>query len=241
MQGDLFQCNAMMISILPIRLLMLLMLCGFFFASCAPTTFVKPLARNEQAVKLAVGGELTKVGDLTIPLPLLSATYGRGITDAVTVYGSTNITTLLYGTAMIDAGALVQVVEQEGLRPSVSISPSAAFAWGLAEGNAKLWPKLDVNAYYRYGRRGHFGYLSVNSWFELAGERAHGYKQPRHWLLSPALGHVFVFPRMEYQVETKWVAANAPADDLAVEYVSPAGQGAIGIYFGITRKFNTRK
>jgi hypothetical protein len=59
------------------------------FYSCAPTRFVKPLDKKQQAVNLSLGGPLIGYSGLTIPMPFLTATYGYGIDSTLTGFGLT--------------------------------------------------------------------------------------------------------------------------------------------------------
>ncbi len=61
-----------------------LLLLSVYCTSCAPSRFVKPLAKGEQAINVAVGGPVITYSNLPVPLPLLSATYGYGIDSSLT-------------------------------------------------------------------------------------------------------------------------------------------------------------
>ncbi len=53
--------------------------------SCAPTRFVKPLAKKQQAVNLSGGGPLITYSKLIIPMPFVTAAYGYGIDSTLLV------------------------------------------------------------------------------------------------------------------------------------------------------------
>jgi hypothetical protein len=205
--------------------------------SCAPTRFVKPLAKNEQAVNLSVGGALIGYGDLTIPMPFLTATYGYGIDSTLTAFGALNITSLCYGNMQVELGATKQLLRQKGARPAISINPVANIIYRNRDAS-KFYPQLDVNAYWEYNRKRNFFYVGLSNWFELSGKRTYNQEQEHHWLFSPMIGETFVRKKWNYNVELKVIAPNIANNRSTVDYKTPLGdRGAFGIYFGITRKF----
>lgn len=214
--------------------LCLLLLC---VASCAPSRFVKPLAKKQKAVNLAVGGALFGYGKLTIPMPFLTATYGYGIDSTLTGFGSVNVTSLLFGNAQVELGATKQLKQQKGSFPGISINPVLNIIYRNKDAS-RIFPQLDINAFWEYNRKRNFFYLGVSNWFEFASQRAFDQKQTHHWLFSPMLGETFVCKKWNYNVEVKIITPNIPNNTNSVDYKTPFGNhGAFGIYFGCTRKF----
>ncbi len=208
-----------------------------FIASCAPTRFVKPLAKKQQAVNLSLGGPLISYSKLIIPMPFVTATYGYGIDSTLTGFGSLNITSLLYGNAQLELGVTKQLLQQKGAYPGVSINPVVNIIYRNKDA-AKVYPQIDINAFWDYNHKRNFFYAGVSNWFEFANKRANDQKQEHHWLFSPMIGETFVRKKWNYNIELKVITPNIANNTSTVEYKTPLGtHGALGIYFGCTRKF----
>ncbi len=217
-----------------IRLLVLFLVA--VLTACAPARFVQPLQPGERAVVFNVGGPLVGFAGTTIPMPLSAVTGGFGVREDLTAFGSLHTTALLFGTVQAEAGVVKSFAQPNGWIPGLSVSPVANLAVDVREGNPKLWPQLDLHAYWSPGDR-HLLYTGVSNWFELAGTRAHGEEQPTRWIASPQIGYTFTRGRWDYTAEIKYLAPQIGNRDVAVDYVSPGERGAIGTYLGIARRF----
>lgn len=208
-----------------------------FIISCAPSRFVKPLKEDEQAINISLGGPLVSYSDVPIPMPFLTATYGYGFDSTLTGFGALNITSLLYGNAQLELGVTKQLIQQRGSRPGVSINPVANIIYRNKDA-AKVYPQLDINAFWEYNKNRNFFYVGLSNWFELSGKRAFEQDQKTQWILSPMIGQTFVKSKWNYNIEMKIIAPNIDNNTSPVEYKTPLGKkGALGIYFGATRKF----
>ena len=217
------------------KLVMLLII--LYLGSCAPSRFVKPLAKKQQAVNLSLGGPLIDYSDLIIPIPFLTATYGYGFDSTLTGFGALNITSALYGNLQVELGVTKGLLRQQGKVPALSVTPVANIIYRPKQG-AKFYPQLDVNAYWDFNRHRNFFYAGISNWFELSGKKASGVKQREHWLLTPMLGQTFVRRKWDFTLEAKIVAPRLSNDKIAVDYKTPFGtKGAFGVYFSYTRKF----
>lgn len=56
--------------------------------SCAPSRFIEPLSKNQQALSFNIEGSLIDYGGTTIPIPLTSLTYAYGLSNNLTAFGS---------------------------------------------------------------------------------------------------------------------------------------------------------
>ena len=215
--------------------------CFVFIASmlisCAPSRFVKPLKEDEQAVNLSLGGPLISYSDVPIPMPFLTATYGYGFDSTLTGFGALNITSLLFGNAQLELGVTKQLIQQRGSRPGISINPVANIIYRNKDA-AKFYPQLDINAFWEYNQNRNFFYVGLSNWFELSGKRAFDQEQENQWLLTPMIGQTFVRSKWNYNIEAKIIAPYIDNNTSPVDYKTPFGKkGALGIYFGLTRKF----
>jgi hypothetical protein len=218
--------------IVPISLL-------FLTSSCAPSRFVKPLAKKQQAVSVALGGPLIGYNSLTIPTPFITATYGYGIDSTLTGFGAVNITSAIYGNLQLELGMTKKLLSQKGYIPALSISPALNVIY--RKDATRIYPQVDINGYLELGKGRNLVYLGISNWFDLVSKRSTGEAQPYHWFFSPQLGYSLIRRRWDLSLEAKVLAPNISYESSAVEYKSPFGKhGAFGIYLAYTRKFNRK-
>ncbi|MEM7039893.1 MAG: hypothetical protein AAF570_23165, partial [Bacteroidota bacterium] len=105
------------------------------------------------------------------------------------------------------------------------------------EGNFKLWPQTDLNAYWEYGKRKHFVYAGVSAWYELAGTRAHGEDQPQFILPGFQIGNTWATDHWDYTLELKHSNALRDGRDATMDWVGIGGNGGLGIFLGFTKRF----
>ena len=94
------------------------------FQNCAPTRFVKPLAKKENAIAANLGGPLIHFGKAVTPIPFTSIMYGRGITNSTTVFGSVHTTALLFGNFQTDFGICQRLYKNDSLKFGITINPA---------------------------------------------------------------------------------------------------------------------
>lgn len=217
------------------QILFFVLLVALGFSSCAPTRYVQPLAKKQQAVTANFGGPMIGFAGAVIPIPLSAVGYGYGIDSNTTVYGNLHTTSLLYGVIQTDIGVCRRLYTRNGF--GISANVSGMFAVDKWEGNFRAWPLVDLNAWKNYGTHGNFVYAGVGNWFELSKLRAHGEPQPTHWIFDPHIGITFCKPKWHYQIESRWLAPNIYNLPNVVDYKAPGHHGAIGLYFGVYRLF----
>ena len=86
-------------------------------------------------------------------------------------------------------------------------------------------------------RPGFSSSLSLNPMIELRPEKAHEEPRTRFWLPGLQIGHQWQGKRFDYQLELKWLAPGTPSDSTVVNYIGPANQGTLGLYFGLGYRF----
>jgi hypothetical protein len=220
------------------RILLVYLSLLLVLGSCAPSRFVKPLAKKQQALNVSLGGPLIAFGDLTIPTPFLTAAYGYGVDSTLTAFGAVNLTSAYYGNLQLELGATKKLLAQRGLIPAVSVSPVLNIIYRNKDA-INVLPQVDLNAYLELNKGRNLTYIGVSNWFELSSKRSTGEAQPTHWFISPQIGHALVRRKWELCLEAKVLAPHVSYESSAVDYKSPFGKhGAFGIYMGYTRKFN---
>jgi len=208
------------------------------FSSCAPSRLVRPLEKHQHVVNAEIGGPLFAYAGTTIPVPLTSFMYGYGVTDNTSVFGSFHTTSLLFGVLQTDIGACQRLYYNDSLRLGISATPALNLAQQIVFGNSfKCWPQVDVNFYWDIKPKKSFVYAGVENWFELAGQRAEEQTQTTHWIYCPQVGYTYVRTKWNYNLEVKYIAPNIPNLPNVVSYLGIGGNGALAVYFSITRKF----
>ncbi|MEX1001571.1 MAG: hypothetical protein WDZ35_05600 [Crocinitomicaceae bacterium] len=211
--------------------------------ACAPSRFVEPLEKKSLAVGASIGGPVIEFAGAPIPLPMSSIEVGYGLDSNLTVHGAWHTTAALFGNAQIDAGVTYRLLHQQKFRPNLSVSPSFNFIYNFEAKSARLWPILDLNAYWNYGQRKNYFYVGVNNYFELKKTMAHEQEQAHHWIFSPQIGHVFKGKKRPWQLftEFKFIAPNVDNSFAFVPYQSILGKwGATGFYLGYRYTFSKK-
>lgn len=226
----------------------------FLISSCGPARFVEPLAKSENAIAFDLGGPIVSVPDVaTTPLPFSSLTYGRGISNKLTLHGSWYTTAAVFGVAQIGAGATYGVWKSQKQKHGVSTMLGFNTAVDVFESNFKFWPQLDAHYYYKYNLRSlkqddllnkggrpaaNLLYIGIGTWYELERIKAHGEKQEAFVIPMLNIGHDLNWKKWTFKTELKLIAPFSSNEDIVLDYVSITGKkGATGFYLGLIRKF----
>jgi hypothetical protein len=212
-------------------------LISIFLFACAPTRVVKTIPKGKTNITASLGGPLIAYHNLTIPMPLTSVSGAYGIKDDLTGFAGLHTTALAFGVIQADLGVTKRLKEQNNWSPGISVSPVANFMYDTWEHHFKFYPEIDINAYWNYRKKQNFIYAGISNWFELASKRAFDEPQPNNWIPGFYVGHTWSQKIMEYTIEAKYLEPFTNNKNLVVQYTSFGNTGAIGIYFGITRKF----
>jgi len=204
---------------------------------CAPSRFVKPLAKKENALALNLGGPLIHYGKAVTPLPLTSLMYGRGLSNSTTAFGSLHLTSALFGNFQTDLGVCQRLYKHDSLGFGITVNPAINLVYDKWEGNFRAWPQLDLNIYKDIIHQKGFVYLGLTNWFELSSKKAHNEAQSNHVLINPHLGFSYNPKKWSYSIECKFLEMNRKNVPNVVDYVGINQRGAVGIYLNVMRKF----
>jgi hypothetical protein len=120
--------------------------------SCAPARFVEPLQKGQQVITGHFGGPVAKVPGIgAIPIPFTSIGYGRGLSNSTTLMGSIQTTSLVFGVGQFELGASQKLwsTDRMGLSGQLNTNILIDFYTGAN----RIWPQLDANYYFKYGRQ----------------------------------------------------------------------------------------
>jgi hypothetical protein len=246
------------------RLSIFLLLCGLM--SCAPSRIVRPLKKGEDRWGANLGGPLIKFGGAVIPVPFTTISYARASTDNLTWFTALHTTSALFNNFQSEIGFCYNLIPQKKVKMfgdsvlfGLSINPVANVGLHINGerdiittkytvnnprstffSNLKLWPQLDVNAYFSYGKnKKNFFYIGLCNWFELNSPYMYNpIKNPNFVYFSPQLGNTWNDKKGIFSatVELKYLAPNVSNQNKVVDYVRPGRNGAIGVFIGITKK-----
>lgn len=232
----------------------LLLLVSLLITACGPARFVEPLKRYENAVAVDVGGPIVNVPDVaTTPLPFTAITYGRGLSNRLTLHGSWYSTAAVFGVAQVGAGATYGLWKSQKGKHGASAMLGFNSALDVFENNFKFWPQLDAHYYFKYNHQSlkqedllvsggrsqsNLLYIGIGTWYELESRKAHDEKQEN--LIVPMLniGHDLNWKKWTFKTELKLIAPFSSNENIVMDYLSLTGKnGATGIYLGLIRKF----
>lgn len=202
--------------------------------SCAPSRFVEPLEKNEVTIGGTFGGPLIGFG-APIPMPLTSLEVGYGLDTNLTIFTGLHTSAAIFGNLQLDIGGTYKFMDQKKYRPSLSVSPSVNFVYDFNDKAGKIWPILDLNAYWNYGNRTNYFYVGVNNYFELSPTTANDQPQPHNWLFNPQIGHIVKGKDQQWELTTeiKFLGPNLDNSYAFIPYESILGKrGATGFFIG---------
>ena len=220
-----------------IHKLILFLLVVYSFQNCAPSRFIKPLAKKQQAASFSFGGPLIKFAGTPIPIPFTTLAYAYGLTNNATVFGSLHTTSLLFGNLQTDVGTTFKIIEKE-TKFGISATPALQIAYNMRNtAGFKLWSTLDANAYFHLKQKPSYIYLGMNSWVEFAKYKAHEQPQQRHVIPNLHAGYQLVKSKWQHQFELSYLGIGIPNKPGVVDYIGISGKGTLGFYYSLIRKF----
>jgi hypothetical protein len=200
--------------------------------SCAPTRFIEPLEEGQHAASFSLGGSLIDYNNTTIAVPLTSVSYAYGLKKNTSLWTSLHTTSLLFNTLQLDLGGLYQIKSQEGFLPGISKSLQFNYVTELSDGNAKFWPQIDGNAFWKIYDK-HRIHLGYSIWIDTQM-----LDEQKIALIHPHLGYSYQKKQWDLGMELKLLAPSYDNTKVFLPYQSILGdKGATGLYFFITKRF----
>lgn len=216
----------------PIPLLVALLIC---IASCTPVTLVKPLEVKQKAVTAHLGGPMIRFSGMPIAMPLSSLGFAYGLHKKITASTNLGLTSMAFGVLQLDPGILYGIHQPTSPKQlGVSVFAKTHLMIDRWENNFRWYPEAGGQLYKEWGKN--LAYAGGSAWFETRypkEKRAAG----NPWIPMIHLGYVRQKPKWNLSVELKWIAPNISHKDIVVDYIGPGSNGALGVYFGLTRKF----
>ena len=205
--------------------------------ACTTSRVVKPLNKGELNISADLGGPAATYHGYVLPIPLSSISTTYGLSKNTSLYGGIHTSALIFGVAQFDMGAAREIVQANAHHPGLVLSPSLNMSMDVWEYNYHINPAFDVNLYWDVVNSNSYYYVGIANWFELNKKRDHDEDQPHAWVPALQGGYTRIRRNLRLTGEAKYLAPFSSNQDLTVNYLSPFGKGALGVYFSIGYRF----
>lgn len=214
-----------------------LLLPVLLFAGCSTTHGVRPLGKGAVSIDASLGGPITEVFGLPIPLPITTVGATVGATDTTDVHAAIHPTAAaMFGIGAAEVGVSQQLLAPAGARPRLSADLTLLGAAGdldpdhAPEGGFRLFVQPTVLAGWDYGKeQQHTVYTGFTAFSEAV--------DPVAAVGGLVLGNRFGLGPSHLDVELKWLNPWDNAESVVPEYAAPGLQGAVSLQFGYGFRF----
>jgi hypothetical protein len=205
---------------------------------CTTTHGVKPVGRGAVEANASLGGPITQVFGLPIPLPISSVGATVGVSDAVDVHGAFHPTgAALFTVVAGDIGVSGQFLAQDRGRPRLMSDLTLTFAGGDRDeekgldGAFRAFMQPSVTASWDWGKHGRSTVYTGILAFVEPGD-------PIAAIGGLHLGNRFgTGPRSHVDIELKWLQPWQSSEPVVPEFAAPGQMGAVSLQFGYGLRF----
>ena len=205
--------------------------------SCAAHTNLAPVGKGEFVVTLSLGGPFITVAETKIPTPYLSIGTNYGLTENINVDGNLHITSLFYQLAGFDFGATWFPILNDGLIPTWGIQPRFLILESFkedVEDRFRMYPFISSSAAWKIGS----GLIYTGFDFVVPLTEPDYDEKAEKIIFSPFTGYRWEFSKSwQLLTEFKWHGANVRSNQLAVEYITIGGYGAVSLLLSLEKRF----
>ncbi|MHB1843515.1 MAG: hypothetical protein ACYCWW_01595 [Deltaproteobacteria bacterium] len=199
-------------------------------AACGTAHHARTLGKGNYGVDLEIGGPLTQLGSLPVPVPLPYALVGAtyGITDRLDIHGRLHLTMAYLDVAAADVGATYQWLREDRWRPALSTTLQLYEMTDFSPGGSRTFSDLTENLSYLVHRR----YLTYFGLTEFAQLNA-----PASLTLAPFVGEEFrIGDHYGLELELKYGSPEV-CYPVAPSYIRPGSCGALFVLIGVNSYF----
>jgi hypothetical protein len=202
-----------------------LLLTFFLLMGCGTVTTIRPIRKGESAFALSLGGPVTNVSGMNIPIPYTVIRYRYGLRDNLNLYGGSHLLLFALGDIGLDAGLSYYFLKQEKWIPEVGIG-AGIYGFSKPGKDSRAFPELELTGSYIFGNR-FLTYFGTQSIYQ--------FKEKPYIVLSPFIGEeVRVSKKFSITLETKWYAPGEVTRPRVIDYKIPiSNHGALGVVFGL--------
>lgn len=199
-------------------------------AGCGLPTHVRPVPKGQLAAEVSVGGPAALLGGAPVPLPLSAVGARYGASEQVDVSAHLQVTTMAAMRVFaMDVGATALLLEEAGARPALAFSARSYLWTDFRAAGLAFDGTLAASWTFRDWLR---PYVSFTGYVDALQGAVHA---------SPAVGLELRLGRFVVGPELRWYAPETRAAGAAVDWLSPGGQGALGLVLFVRRGFLSEK
>lgn len=200
-------------------LLILLLLLG-----CGTVSTIRPIRKGESAFALALGGPVTNVSGLNIPMPYTVIRYRYGLKNNLNLYAGSHLLLFALGDIGLDAGISYYLLKQAKWIPAVGIG-GGIYGFSKPGKDIRFFPELELTGSYIFGNR-FLTYFGTQSMFQ--------FNNKPNLVLSPFIAEeVRISKKFSLALEAKWYAPSEITKPRVIDYKIPISKhGALGFVFG---------
>ena len=228
--------NGSRTSVKPFPFATLLLILCILLPACSGSRIVQPLNKSDWQVSANFGGPLISNDNKTEITPLSSITGAYGFRQNITGFASWQWGSFLYDNYHFDFGYTHEILQPFSIQPGITYTVQANIIYKEAFSNFKLYPQVDINAYWILPNKD-FIYTGFSNWFELSQTKAHGVNQENFWIPNLHAGYTKFLDKYSAGIEIKYIAPFETESKNLVEFVNIGDKGAIGVYFSLARNF----
>ena len=204
---------------------------------CAAHTNLTPLGKGNVDAAVSFGGPFIPVAETKIPTPYLSMGANYGVTDQINIDGNLHITSLFYQVAGFDFGATWFPTLNKGLVPTWGVQPRLFMLASLktdVSSRIRIYPLVSNSAAWQLGD----GLIYAGFDFIVPLTESDYDDEAEKIIFSPFTGYRWNLGKsLRLLTELKWHGANVQGDQLAVEYITIGGYGALSLMLSLEKRF----
>lgn len=204
---------------------------------CAAHSNLVPLGKGNLETNLGAGGPFIPFSSARIPAPYVTLGADYGVSDRLNANASVHLTAFFYKIAGFDLGASWFPVLNNEFIPTWGIQPRIMLFASMksnVQSRFRAYPLLSNSAAWKLGA----GLIYTGFDFVAPMTRPDYDEETPHFIVSPFAGYRWkLSENMNLLTELKWHGANVEGNQLAAEYTSLGGNGALSVMFTITRSF----
>ena len=207
-----------------------------FMIGCAAHSNLTPVGEGKVDASLSLGGPFIPVVETKIPTPYLAAGANYGLTENINIDGTLHITSLFYQIAGFDFGATWFPVLNEGMIPTWGIQPRFLVLSSFksdVESRLRIYPLISNSAAWEWGG----GLIYTGLDFTVPLTKPDYDEEAETVIFSPFVGYRWnIGKKLRLLTELKWHGANIQGDQLAVEYITIGGYGAVSLMLTLEKR-----
>jgi hypothetical protein len=192
---------------------------------CGTVTTIRPIRKGESAFAFSLGGPVTNVSGMNIPIPYTVIRYRYGLRDNLNLYAGSHLLLFALGDIGLDAGISYYFLKQAKWIPAVGIG-AGIYGFSKPGKDIRAFPEFEFTGSYIFGNR-FLTYFGTQSMFQFNAKP--------NLVLSPFIGEeVRISKKFSVTLETKWYAPSEVTKPRAIDYKIPiSNHGALGFVFGL--------